>query len=119
MSGTILDIYLGSKELKKLIIRRSEDFEIPFRYICNDIKMDYKDFMQSYINSISNDSFSITEEQFERMLELLGIKLKHQFIIKSDYPAGAIREMLAGKYEKVIEVKEEQREAHNAQRRKQ
>ena len=112
--SSILDIYLGSKELKKLIIRRSEEFEIPFRYICNDIKMDYRDFMQSYINSLSNDSFSITEEQFERMLELLGIKLKHQFIIKSDYPAGAIREMLKEKYD----LTEQRRETHNAQRRK-
>lgn len=113
--SSILEIYLGSKELKKLIIRRSEEFEIPFRYICNDIKMDYRDFMQSYINSLSNDNFSITEQQFERLLELLGIKLKHQFIIKSDYPAGSIREMLREKYE----LKEERRETHNAQRRKQ
>lgn len=82
-----IDTYLGSKELKKLIVDRSFELELPLKLICLEVAIDYKDFMQSYINSHENKNFTVSENKFEAVLNALGIKVRHQFIIdeKFDY----------------------------------
>jgi len=86
---TALDSYLGSNELKKLIVSRSTEFELPLKAICLDLGIDYANFMQSYINSNENNKFKIEEGKFLELLKHLGINVRYQFIIndKSDYAA--------------------------------
>lgn len=97
----LLDIYLGSAELKKKIVQRSLEFQIPLAYICREIGIEYKTFMSSYINVSGPSSLEVTEEQFEKMLSILGISVRHQFIIMSDYNGKAISDTLSEKYEKI------------------
>jgi hypothetical protein len=95
-----LDIYLGSKELKKLIVDRSTRFELPLRYICSYAKIDYKEFMQNYINSLENNEATLTEKQFNDIFEILGIATRFQFVVKKDenYNANEMRKMITEHY---------------------
>jgi hypothetical protein len=98
-----LEKYLGSKELKKLIVQRSHALDIPFRYICTDVDLSYKHFMEAYINSIENKEFKVTEEQFEKILENLGIKVRMQLLVQNpgqEYNPDEVREKLKLKYER-------------------
>lgn len=90
----LIDVYLGSKELKKHIVDRSFTFEIPLRFICAEAGVNYKSFLQGYVNSNMPDSTDITEEQFENILELLGIEVRTQFIIKSNYKPEEVKKKL-------------------------
>lgn len=105
-----IDIYLGSKELKRTIVERSFNLELPLRYICKEIGVDYKTFMSSYVNSLESTSFPITEDQFERMLEILGIGVRYQFIIDSDFDSEKMRFYLKSKHDKqkIIKIDEEE-----------
>jgi hypothetical protein len=66
--SSLIDVYLGSNELKKLIVNRSEELRLPLRFICHRVKIDYSVFIESYINSLNNHTFDITEKQFEQIL---------------------------------------------------
>lgn len=81
----IIDVLRGSKELKRLIINRSFEFRIPLKYICKEVGVDYISFMQSYINSETMANCSLTEENFEQILKLLGVSIRTQFVIDSKY----------------------------------
>lgn len=96
----LLSTYLTSLELKKTIVKRSTELEIPFRYICHDINVEYKHFMATYINSEGTGECKLTVKQFEEMLDILGMSTRFQFVVKKDYPASEIREKLKDKYEK-------------------
>ena len=96
---TLLDVYRGSKELKNSVVQRARQFNIPFRYICREIGYDYHHFMFSYINSRDSDRCEITEKQFEKMFDLLGIEKRIQFVIKEKHDGEQVREMLKKKYE--------------------
>lgn len=98
---SLLERYLGSKEIKKLLVERSFKFEIPFRYVCKEIGVEYKHFMDAYINSMENKKFEITEEQFEKMLDIFGIKVRVQFLIQGPekYNPVEIKKKLQEKYE--------------------
>ena len=74
-------MYLGSKELKKTIVELSFKYEMPLRFICIHAGISYKDFMATYINSVENKNFEVTQHQFEKVLDVLGIKVRHQFVI--------------------------------------
>lgn len=80
-----IDILRGSKELKRLIVDRSFEFKIPLKYICFEVGIDYNSFMQSYINSETMANCSLTEEQFEKILKILGVTIRTQFVIDSNY----------------------------------
>lgn len=82
---TAIATYLGSKELKKLIVNRSFDFGLPLKAICIENDVNYQEFMQSYINSNENRHFEISEENFEGILSSLGIEVRHQFIINKNF----------------------------------
>lgn len=91
---TAIQTYLGSKELKKLIINRSTEFGLPLKGICLDLGIDYANFMQSYINSNDNNNFEISEEKFEGVLKSLGIGIRHQFIIDKKFDSVSKKEYL-------------------------
>jgi len=50
-----------------------------------ELGIEYKDFMASYINSNSMRECNISEEDFEKILKLLGVTIQHRFIIDKDY----------------------------------
>lgn len=95
----MLSIYLGSAELKKALIARSIELEIPFKWICNELYIPYDDFMRSYINS-SSSNLDITEGKFNELLVMLGIEVRVQFVIP-DYNASELRDRLKEKYKDV------------------
>jgi hypothetical protein len=96
----ILKTYLGSNELKKVIIKRVTENSIPLRHVCNHIKYNYHSFMSSYINSVNASNCEITKEQFEKMLDLLGIEPRVQFVVKSDFDAKKVKADLEDEYNK-------------------
>lgn len=57
-------------------------------------------FMSTYINSTSGDPKYITEGQFIKMLGLIGIDVRFQFVINSEYNIEEYSKELAEKYEK-------------------
>ncbi len=81
----LIDILRGSKEVKRLIVSRSFEYRIPLKYICLEVGLDYISFMQSYINSETMANCSVTEEQFEKILKILGITIRPQFVIDELY----------------------------------
>ncbi len=96
---SLLDFYLGSKEIKRVIVQRSTDLQLPLRFICNEIKYDYRIFMEGYINSVDNDRCTLTEDQFEKILNLLGVNVKHLVIIDTAFDAEAQRNKLRERYD--------------------
>jgi hypothetical protein len=98
MPNRLLNTYLGSKELKKLLVSRSEELQIPFRYICHEIGIVYKDFMKQYINS-NGINMEITEGEFERILAILGVSVRFQFVVDKHYRALEVQQKLKNNYE--------------------
>lgn len=101
----LLKIYLGSAELKRKIVERSIEFQIPLAYICVEIGIEYNALMKSYINVSGLSSLVITEEQFEKMLSILGISVRHQFVIETDYNGKEVSELLSEKYQRIKNIK--------------
>jgi hypothetical protein len=101
MPGRLLNTYLGSRELKKLLIQRSEELQIPFRYICHEVDIKYKAFMNQYINGKST-ALPITEKQFERILDILGISVRFQFVVDKQYRALEVQQELKSNYDQYI-----------------
>lgn len=79
----VVDVFLNSKELKKTIVYLSKEYEIPLMTICSEIRMDYKYFMNAYINCTDPSvRFEISYFQVNRILEILGIETRVQFVVK-------------------------------------
>lgn len=97
---SLLEIYTGSNELKKLLVKRSSEFDIPFRYACDEVGVEYSRFMSGYINALEVTKDIINEKQFEGILEIYGIDVRTLFIIKSDYNGEAMRLHLKSKYDR-------------------
>lgn len=95
---TLVDIFLSSKELKRTIVKLSIDHNIPLKYLAKDIGIEYRIFMKSYVNSLSNNGFEISEGQVNRLLELLGIEVRTQFVLKVDHKFKEIQEQLKEKH---------------------
>lgn len=95
-----IDILLNNLEIKKLIIERSIKYSIPLKYLCAEAGLDYNKFMHSYINA-KNPS-GVEEEQFLKMLELLGIDLKLSLIINSSVDMNLKSRQLEEKYERLL-----------------
>lgn len=102
---TLIEIYLGSAELKRLILKRSNEFNIPLKYVCSEVGLEYKSFMASYMNVQGVSTADITEEQFNKMLSILGVKVRHQFIIDVGYNGSEVSDKLGEKYENVKKLK--------------
>lgn len=101
----LLKIYLGSAEIKRKIVERSVEFNIPLAYICGEIGIEYNALMKSYINVLGISRLEITEEQFEKMLSILGISVRHQFVIETDYDGKEVSKALNEKYERIKNIK--------------
>lgn len=110
---TIMDVYLGSAELKRLIVKRSTEFRIPLSYICSEIGVEYKYFMSSYINVQGLSKANITEVQFKNMLSILGINVRHQFIIDANYDGHSVSDALGEKYENLKKQKNYEKKTSN------
>lgn len=93
----MLSIYLGSAELKKELIARSIKYEIPFKYVCSEIGINYDEFMRSYINSTSSN-LDIAEEKFSDLLTMFGIEVRVQFVTHLEFGQKALRDRLKEKY---------------------
>lgn len=102
---TLIDVCLGSAELKRFIWSRSIKFNIPLSYICSEIGIEYKEFMRSYMNVQGVSKLEITEEQFRKMLSILGISVRYQFVIDSNYNGAEVSDRLGEKYENIKRAK--------------
>lgn len=92
--------YQHSKAIKRLIVEKSYEYQIPIRLLCLEVGIEYKKFLASYINSNEeNDSPCFTEEQFEGLLKLLGLTPRVQVIIDKDYEPRKVRDILRIKYD--------------------
>lgn len=96
----LLDTILTSNQLKKIIVERSFKYQIPIRYLCDECGVDYKMFMSTYINSTSGDAKHVSEDQFVKMLSILGIDVRFQFVINKSYNIEEVSKGLSEKYEK-------------------
>lgn len=96
---SLLDIYLGSNEIKNLLVERSEKFRIPFHYSCLAAGIDYNSFMESYVNARSGKP-SFTEAQFEKILSCYGIETRYTIVVKEDFDHETMKLDLREKYER-------------------
>lgn len=92
-----MDVFVGSKELKRKIVALSVAHGIPLRYICNEIQIDYKYFMQAYINS-DGGNIDLTEYQAKKILSMLGIEVRTQFIINTEHDYKSVQQRLKEKH---------------------
>ena len=83
----LIEIYLGSVELKKLLISRSKELNIPFSLVCKSIGIDYNKFLNKYVNVSDSRGFDVSESQFEELLNSFGISVRHQFVIDDNFDA--------------------------------
>jgi len=93
----LIDALLGSKELKRELVERSFEFGIPFKMICNEVGIEYKVFMASYINSHESPNSEITEEQLKEVMALLGMQVRYQFVIDKSFDHAAVKQKLVNK----------------------
>jgi hypothetical protein len=93
------DFYIRSNALKVTIVERCKEFKIPMRYLCREAKIDYRHFMMAYINSRYGNECKITPEQFRRVLAVLGIEERRQFVVLSNYNGDEKALELKNKYE--------------------
>lgn len=61
--------------------------------------------MASYMNVQGVSNMEITEEQFNKMLSILGISVRHQFIVDVNYNGSAVSDRLGEKYENIKKLK--------------
>jgi hypothetical protein len=101
---SMLEVLLNNNQIKRVIIERSFEYNIPFKWICAEIGIDYKTFMYSYINAAKSPS-GVSEEQFCEIFELLGMSLHHELIIRKDIDMAAKSRELADKYRETLGVR--------------
>lgn len=96
---TLLEVLLNSKEIKRMIVKRSSDYNIPLRYLCREAGIDYNLFMRSYINALDQKAYEGTEEDLRKVLDTLGIKIRYQFVIDETIDLAEKSRLLTNKYE--------------------
>jgi hypothetical protein len=109
----LLAIFLESKELKKLIVSRSVEFEIPLKFMCEELDLNYSDFMRSYINVQGASKLDISEEKIIELLAFWGIDLRYQFVIDSSVDMRAFSKKIAENNEIKVQKIRLLRENHN------
>jgi single-stranded DNA-specific DHH superfamily exonuclease len=95
----LLKRLITSKELKKLIVQQSHDFNIPIKYACSELRIDYDNLMAAYINSKNSETFTMSEERFIEFLEFFGIVVRHQIVIDENKDLKKLSENLITKYD--------------------
>jgi hypothetical protein len=96
----LIDVLFKGKEIKKLIVKRSFDLEIPLRHVCEHCNINYSHFMSTYINTHSSLKCRLTEDEILRVLETLGVSMRYQFLIDEDYDKKERKSYLKNKYDK-------------------
>jgi hypothetical protein len=94
----LLHTYLNSVEIKKLLVSRSQEFNIPFKWICAEVGINYNHFLERYINALDSSKYVISEKAFEEILELLGVYVKVSLVISKCFRADTVLERLKEKY---------------------
>lgn len=90
-------LLLESMEIRKLIVHRSTEHNIPLKYLCEKVGINYQRFMFSYIRA-ENDP-DVSEEKFLKLLELLGVTLRFQLVVDKSVDMGARRLEITEWYE--------------------
>lgn len=98
---TLLEVILDSKELKRLIVKRSLEYNIPLRYLCKESGIEYNSFMRSYINAMDSREYDCTEAKFKKLLSVLGINVRYQFVINDGIDMVEKSKELNSKYEEI------------------
>lgn len=94
---TLDDTILTSKEIRRLIVNRSFELGIPLRYVCYEAGLGYTPFMRGYINSTVKSQ--LDPNKILKVLELLGVDVKYQFIVNKEFNGPARKEYLKINYE--------------------
>lgn len=94
----LTETFLASKELKRTIVERCNIYDIHIRYLCHEAGINYRDFMQQYVNTLGVSRFEITETQIEKVLKLLGIDVRMTFVVNTSTDMDAVRKELVDKY---------------------
>ena len=100
-----IQIYLTSKEIKKTIVQRSQDFRIPLKLICHAVQIKYEPFIREYINAEDSSNYKIEEEKFEKILNLLGVETRVTLVLKKNFGENEIREQLQEEYKSTENLK--------------
>lgn len=103
----LIDVILESKELKRTIVKRSLDYNIPLRYLCKESGIEYNTFIRSYINSTDGYMCEANEDQFKKLLGILGISIRYQFIIDKEVDMISVSNKLNDKYSLYMEKRKE------------
>lgn len=90
---TLLQTYLGSAEIKKCLIARSNDLGIPFKLICEKVGFKYQTFLNEYLNHVGVSAMKISQEKFEEIMSYLGVETRVNIILL-DIDAEAIKDKL-------------------------
>lgn len=96
---SLLRTFLESKELKRCIVERSFDHNIPLRYVCREAGVTENEFLKSYINVNGVSRMEITEDQIKRVLSVLGINVRYQFVIDTTIDMNQVSKNLSSKNE--------------------
>lgn len=94
-------IVLTSKEVKRLIVKRSVELEIPLTHICSSLGISYKGFMDNYINGTEPVKSDITYKHVLKVLEALGVKVRYQFVVDTDFDVDGAKKKLNMKNNKL------------------
>ena len=87
-------------EIKQLLVNRSNQFQIPLRHACRAARVNYQEFMRTYINRVDSSDTKLAFEQFEKICEVLGVTIRFTFVVKEDHPGQEVRKDLESKYGK-------------------
>lgn len=96
--SALRSLLLQSVEIKKLIVQRSTEHKIPLKYLCEKVGVNYLSFMASYIRAEGDPD--IREEDFLKILELLGVTLRFQLVVEKSIDMDARRLEITEWYEK-------------------
>lgn len=90
------DIILNSKELKKMIIRRSEEFGIHLSYVAQEVGIPWRNLRISYLNSVDESTTpAFSHGDLIKMADILGIDVKVRLIIRDQsYDGEKMKEYL-------------------------
>lgn len=73
-----------STQVRKAIIEQSENFLIPLQYVCLKAGIHYPSFITHYLRTKEGSSFDVTEEDFLKLLELLGFDVRITIVKVAD-----------------------------------
>lgn len=95
---TLHQLLLESKEIRRLIVQRSEKYNIPLRYVCREAGIEYNRFIAGYINAQSSRAEDFSEAKLLKVLEALGVSIRFQVVIDGAIDMKEVLRTLEEKY---------------------